>query len=96
MATTRLRALLLKARLRPLVVGPSLWLGIFGGNWATMRWLWTRFEAGIEMAVELDMDIEEARQTLAQLEVDTGGSCSGRSRGEWCVVLPFGSLDNRA
>ena len=60
-AAGRMRELLLKAWLRPLVVGLSLWLGICGGSWATMRWLWTRIEARIEMAAELD--IEEARQT---------------------------------
>ena len=38
-ATGRMRALLVKAWLRPLIVGLSLWLGIFGGSWATMRWL---------------------------------------------------------
>ena len=43
-ATGRMRALLLRAWLRPLVVGLSLWLGICGGSWATMHWLWTRIQ----------------------------------------------------
>ena len=60
-ATGRMRALLLKTWLRPLIVGLSLWLGIFGGSWATMRWLWTRIQARIETAAVLDLDIEEAR-----------------------------------
>ena len=34
-ATGRMHALLLRAWLRPLVVGLSLWLGIFAGSWAT-------------------------------------------------------------
>ena len=59
-----MRALLLKAWLRPLVVGLSLWLGIFGGSWATMHWLWKRIQARIETAAALDLDIEEARHTL--------------------------------
>ncbi len=38
-ATGRMRELLVKAWQRPLIVGLSLWLGTFGGSWATMRWL---------------------------------------------------------
>ncbi len=69
-ATGRMRELLVKAWLRPLIVGLSLWLGFFGGSWATMRWLWTRIQARTETATDLDFDSEEARRTLAQLEVD--------------------------
>ena len=67
-ATGRMRALLVKAWLRPLIVGLSLWLGIFGGSWATMRWLSRSIQARFEMAAGLDRDIEEARRTLAQLD----------------------------
>ena len=72
-ATGRMRELLLKAWLRPFVVGLGLWLGIFGGGWGTMRWLSRSIQARIETAAELDFDIEEARRTLAQMEVDTWG-----------------------
>ena len=89
-ATGRRRALLLKTWLRPLIVGLSLWLGIFGGSWATMRWLWTRIQARIETAAVLDLDIEEARQTLAQLETDTWGIVLREIEGERFVVLPAG------
>ena len=89
-ATGRMRALLLKTWLRPLIVGLSLWLGIFGGSWATMRWLWTRIQARIETAAVLDLDIEEARQTLAQLETDTWGIVLREIEGERFVVLPAG------
>ena len=91
-ATGRMRELLLKAWLRPLVVGLSLWLGICGGSWATMRWLWTRIEVRIEMAAGLDRDIEEARRTLAQLEVDTWGIVLHEIKGERFVVVPEGAL----
>ena len=91
-ATGRMRALLLKEWLRPLIVGLSLWLGIFGGSWATMRWLWTRIQVRIETAAALDLDIEEARQTLAQLETDTWGVGLREIEGERFVVLPTGSL----
>ncbi len=95
-ATGRMRALLLKAWLRPLVVGLSLWLGIFGGSWATMHWLWTGIQSRIEMAVDLDLRIEEARQTLTQMEVGTWGIVLSEINGERFVVLPFGTLDNPA
>ena len=90
-ATGRMRALLLRAWLRPLVVGLSLWLGICGGNWATMHWLWTRIQVRIETVAELDRDIEEARQTLAQFEKDTWGIALREIEGER-FVLPAGTL----
>ena len=91
-ATGRMRALLLRAWLRPLVVGLSLWLGICGGSWATMHWLWTRIQVRIETVAELDRDIEEARQTLAQFEKDTWGIALREIEGEQFVVLPAGTL----
>ena len=91
-ATGRMRALLVKAWLRPLIVGLSLWLGIFGGSWATMRWLSRSIQARFEMAAGLDRDIEEARRTLAQLEVDTWGIVLHEIKGERVVVVPDGAL----
>ena len=91
-ATGRMHAMLLKAWLRPLIVGLSLWLGIFGGSWATMRWLARSIQAGIEMAAGLDRDIKEARRTLVQLEVDTWGIVFHEIKGERFVVVPEGAL----
>ena len=91
-ATGRMRALLLKAWLRPLVVGLSLWLGICGGSWATMHWLSARIQARIETAAALDLEIEEARQTLARLEATTWGIALREIEGERFVVLPAGAL----
>ena len=89
-----MRELLMKAWLRPFVVGLGLWLGIFGGGWATMRWLSRSIQARIERVAELDYDIYEARQTLAQMEVDTWGVALLEIEGERVVVLPAGTLDN--
>ena len=91
-ATRRMRSLLLNAWLRPLVVGLSLWLGICGGSWATVHWLSTRIQARIQIAAALDLEIEEARQTLAQLETDTWGIALREIAGERFVVLPAGAL----
>ena len=79
-ATWRMRALLLRT-----------WLGTFGGSSATMHWRWTRIQVRIETAAELDFDSEEARRTLAQLEVETWGVTLREIEGERCVVLPAGS-----
>ena len=91
-ATGRMRELLVKAWLRPLIVGLSLWIGFFGGSWATMRWLAGNIQARIETAAGLGRDIEDARRTLAQLEVDTWGLVFHEIKGERFVVVPDGVL----
>ena len=48
-----MRELLLKAWLRPLIVGLSLWLGFFGGSWATMQWLSRSIQTRIETVAGL-------------------------------------------
>ena len=93
-ATGNVRELLVKAWQRPLIVGLSLWIGFFGGSWATMRWLAGSIQDRIERLAELDYDIQDARQTLAQLEVDTWGVALLEIEGERVVVLPAGTLDN--
>ncbi len=91
-ATGRMRELLVKAWLRPLIVGLSLWLGTFGGSWATMRWLSRSIQNRIETVAGLGRDIEDARRTLAQLEEDTGGLVFHEIKGERFVVVPDGRL----
>ena len=88
-----MRALLPRAWLRLLIVGLSLSLGIFGGSWATMRWLWTRIPARTETATALAFDIEEARRTLAKMEVDAWRIALLKIEGEQAVVLSAGTLD---
>ena len=91
-ATGQMRELLVKAWLRPLIVGLSLWLGFFGGSWATMRWLARSIQTRIETVGGLNRDIEDARRTLAQLEVDTWGIVFHEIEGERFVVVPDGAL----
>ena len=57
--------------MRPLVVGLSLFLGISGGSWATMHWL--SIERGIETLAALNARIEQARETLDEIEETTWG-----------------------
>ena len=91
-ATGRMRELLVKAWLRPFVVGLSLWIGFFGGSWATMQWLSRSIQERIETVAGLGRDIEDARRTLAQLEVDTWGLVFHEIKGERFVVVPDGVL----
>ena len=83
-ATGRMRALLLKAWLRPLVVGLSLFLGFSGGSWATMHWLWRSIEVRLEAMATLNRQVEETTWGVTLREIE----------GDRFVVLPFGTLDN--
>ena len=91
-ATGRVRELLVKAWLRPFVIGLGLWLGTFGGSWATMRWLARSIQTRSVTVAGLGRDIADARRTLAQLEEDTWGLVFHEIEGERFVVVPDGVL----
>ena len=91
--TERTRALLMRAWLLPAAAGLSLFLVICGGSWGTMRWLSMRIESQLQALVILDVDIEQARQTLTQLETGTWRIELRVIDGERFVVLPPGSLE---
>ena len=93
-ATARMSVLLRRAWLRPLVIGLSLFLGISGGSWATMHWLWRSIGRRIETLAAVNVQIEEARWTLAEIEETTWGVTLREIEGDRFVVLPFGTLDN--
>ena len=90
-ATGRMRELLMRAWLRPLVVGMSLFLGICGGSWATMHWLSRSIQDRIETLGELDVRTEWARAMLAEIEETTWGVELMESSGERWVSLPAGT-----
>ena len=88
-ATARVSVLLRRAWLRPLVVGLSLFLGFSGGSWATMQWLSRSIEHRIETLATVNVQIEQARETLAEIEETTWGVTlsAGDRRGaksSWC------------
>ena len=93
-ATARMRALLLRAWLRPLAVGLSLFLGFSGGSWATMHWLWRSIEIRIEALATLNRQVEEARWTLDEIEETTWGVTLREIEGDRFVVLPTGTLND--
>ena len=90
-ATGRMRELLARAWQRPLIVGLSLWIGFFGGSWATMRWLARSIQDRIETLGELDTRTEWARTMLAEIEETTWGVELMESSGERWVSLPAGT-----
>ena len=91
-ATARTRALLLNAWLRPLVIGLTLFLGISGGSWGLMHWLSASIQSRIETLAVLEVRIDQARETLAEIEDTTWGVTLREIDGERFVVLPDGTL----
>ena len=90
-ATGKMRELLMKAWLRPLVVGMSLFLGICFGSWATMHWLSRSIHDRIETLDELDTRTEWARAMLDEIEETTWGVELLESSGDRYVSLPAGT-----
>ena len=89
----RVRGMLLRTWLWPLMFGLMLSAGICGGSWAGTRWLWTTIERRIETLAVLRVDIDQARQTLAELESMTWRVELRVIDGARFVVLPPGSLE---
>ena len=93
-ATRRIRGLLLRGWLWLLAAGLSLSLGISAGSWATMRWLSASIEDRLQTLAILDVEIEQARETLTHLEEATWRVDLLEIDGERFVVLPPGALPN--
>ncbi len=93
-SVARIRVMLLNAWLRPLVVGLSLFLAFSGGSWGLMHWLSTRVQSRIETLATLEVEIEWARETLAEIEDTTWGVTLLEVDGDRFVVLPLGALEN--
>ena len=81
-AVGKMRELLVKAWLRPLIVGVALWLGIFVGSWATMQWLSRSIQDRIE-DIELgeDRDRGWSRDDRRDRGDDVGRGAAGGERG---------------
>ena len=92
--TAGVRVVLLNAWLRPLVVGLTIFFTISGGSWGLMHWLSTSIQSRIETRAALDVQIEDARATLAEIEETTWGvTLLETDRGRF-VVLPDGTLEH--
>ena len=87
-AAVRVRELLVKTWLRPLIVGLSLWLGFFGGSWATMQWLSRSIQDRIEDISLAEIEIEGGREMIAEIEETTWGVGLREVNGVRYVTLP--------
>ena len=87
-AAARVRELLVKTWLRPLIVGLSLWLGFFGGSWATMQWLSRSIQDRIEDISLAEIEIEGGREMIAEIEETTWGVGLREVNGVRYVTLP--------
>ncbi|MCY4600658.1 MAG: hypothetical protein OXF27_12160 [Acidobacteria bacterium] len=90
----RTRVLLKRAWLLPAAAGLSLFLIICAGSWGTMRWLSTRIESQLQALAILRVDIDQAHETLTELEARTWRVDLVEIDGERYVVLPLGSLEH--
>ena len=73
--------------------GPSVLAAICGVGWGTMRWLSTSIENRLRTLAALNVDIEQRRETLAQLRTTTWRVELREIDGERFVVLPAGSME---
>ena len=92
--TGRTRAVLARVWLLTTAAGLSVLVAICGGGWGTMRWLSTRVESQLQALAILNVDIGQARRTLAHLEETTWRVELREIDGERFVVLPAGSLEH--
>ncbi len=90
-AVGNVRELLVKAWLRPLIVGTALWLGTFAGSWATMQWLSRSVQDRIEERSLVDVQIAGGREMVAEIEETTWGVGLREIDGVRYVTLPRGT-----
>ena len=93
-SVARMRAMLLNAWLRPLVIGLSLFIAFSGGSWGLMQWLSASIQSQIETLAMLEVRIDQARDTLAEIEDTTWGVTLREIDGERFLVLPDGALED--
>ena len=89
----RTQWLLLRAWLRPLMVGIVISLGIFGASWGLMQWLSSRVQNLLETQETLQLGIAQQQRDLEQLQAQTWGVWLHEEDGMRYVVLPMGTLE---
>ena len=92
--TRRMNAALWGAWLRSGVIGVCLFLGILAGSWGLTRWYSNHIQSLIETKAMLEIEIQEARQTVERIEETTWGVVLHEGeQGRKFVVLPKRTLD---
>ena len=89
----RTQSLLLRAWLRPLMVGIVISLGIFGASWGLMQWLSSRVQNLLETQETLQLGIAQQQRDLELLQAQTWGVWLHEEDGMRYVVLPRGTFN---
>ena len=92
--TRWMNAALWGAWLRSVVVGVCLFLGILAGSWSLTRWYANQIQSLIETQRALEIEIQEARQTLERIEQDTWGVTLVEVDGRRYAILPESTPEN--
>ena len=79
--TRWMNAALWGAWLRSGVIGVCLFLGILAGSWGLTRWHANHIQSLSETRAALEIEIQEARQTIERIEQDTWGHCQRKLAG---------------
>ena len=86
--TRWMNAALWRPWLRSVTVGVCLFLGILAGSWGLTQWLSSNIQNLLETRTALQIDIEEARQTIERIEQDTWGVTLVEVNGQRFAMLP--------
>ena len=84
----RLKASALTGWMRPLVVGLSISLGIYGAHWAAMHWTAGEVESLATRKARLQAEIEVQEKTIEQLKEKTWGILLHEDKNGRFVVFP--------
>ena len=82
------------AWLRSVTVGVCLFLGILAGSWGLTRWYANHIQSLIETRAALEIEIQEARQTIERIEQTTWGVTLVEVNGQRFAILPESTPEN--
>ena len=92
--TRWMNAALWRPWLRSVTVGVCLFLGILAGSWGLTRWYANQIQSLIETREALEIEIQEARQTIERIEQTTWGVKLVEVNGQRFAILPESTPDN--
>ena len=88
----RLKAVALVGWMRPLILGLSISLGIYGAHWVAMQWTAREVKSLTSRKAELQVEIEDQKTTIKQLTTKTWGILLYEEESERYVVFPKGQF----
>ena len=92
--TRWMNAALWGAWLRSVTVGVCLFLGILAGSWGLTRWYANHIQSLIQTRAALEIEIQEARQTIERIEQTTWGVTLVEVNGQRFAILPESTPEN--